>query len=160
MEPGHTKCICDACFSKIRQLYRRSDVDLPEQLGDLVNASARVNKVQMHSNTTGEEIVKWYSWDKYLSSFMRPLKGIRKYHHFRFIKADAGAVYVKQSVDDEEERVSLLLPGKPWPPPDDCVPDHLPAAGLSDIRKKDFLDHILQFVRPPFQEDFKSNFCD
>ncbi|XP_070573522.1 uncharacterized protein [Ptychodera flava] len=26
MEPGHTKCICDACFGKVRQLYRRSDV--------------------------------------------------------------------------------------------------------------------------------------
>ncbi|XP_070539002.1 uncharacterized protein [Ptychodera flava] len=97
MEPGHTKCICDACFGKMRQLYRRSDVDLPDQLGDLVNASARVNKVQMHSNSaTCEEIVQWYSWDSYLSSFMRPLKGIRKYHHFRFVKADAGAVYVKK----------------------------------------------------------------
>ncbi|XP_070576723.1 uncharacterized protein [Ptychodera flava] len=48
MEAGHTKCVCDSAFGKIRQLYRRSDVDTMAQLCNVVNKSSKVNSSAIH----------------------------------------------------------------------------------------------------------------
>lgn len=64
MEPGHTKCICDGCFGKIRQLFRRSDVDTPSQLSSLVERSARINySVTYRDSYRGGTNFQWYGWD-------------------------------------------------------------------------------------------------
>ena len=53
MEPGHTKCICDGCFGKIRQLFRRSDVDTP-QLSSRIERSARINSSVIYRDSYQE----------------------------------------------------------------------------------------------------------
>lgn len=64
MEPGHTKCICDGCFGKIRQLFRRSDVDTPSQLSSLVERSARINYSVMYRDSyRGGTNFQWYGWN-------------------------------------------------------------------------------------------------
>ena len=51
MEPGHTKCICDGCFGKVRQLFQRSDVDTTAQLSSVIERSAKINSSIMYRDT-------------------------------------------------------------------------------------------------------------
>ena len=157
MEPGHTKCICDGCFGKVRQLFRRSDVDTTAQLSSVIERSAKINSSIMYRDThEAEPNFQWYGWDTYFNAVFKPLVGIRKYHHFRFTHEDPGYVYVKVHVSDAEEtRVCLLNRGFSWPPAIPAFPDRLPAAGFSQERLKYLRDQVRPFVR----EAFKANFC-
>ncbi|XP_070565258.1 uncharacterized protein [Ptychodera flava] len=155
MEPGHTKCICDACFGKVRQLYRRSDVDTVDQLATLVNKSANINKSHvLQQDSESDHTWQWYQWDTYLSAYLKPLKGIRKYHHFRFNKDNPGKVYVKEVHDEIETEIALVRNCVAWPPPQGSFPEKLECGGLSDARHRQLHDTIQQHVRPPFRADF------
>ena len=50
LQPGHTKCVCDACFDNIRQLFRRCDEDTVSQLAQVINKSAQINVAQVCQN--------------------------------------------------------------------------------------------------------------
>lgn len=74
MEPGHIKCICDGCFGKIRQLFKRSDVDTPPQLNSLIEHSTRINSSVMYSDSYGVGTnFQWYGWDSHFNSVFKPL---------------------------------------------------------------------------------------
>lgn len=73
-EPDHTKCICDGCFGRIRQLFRRSVVDTPSQLSSLIERSARINSSVMYRDSYGGVTnFQWYGWDSYFNSVFKPL---------------------------------------------------------------------------------------
>ncbi|XP_070552474.1 uncharacterized protein [Ptychodera flava] len=154
LEPGHTKCICDACFGKIRQVYRRSDVDTVSQLADIVSKSSRVNKVKCYGSQNSARNFQWFQWDTFFSTFLKPLKGIRYYHHFRFTKDDPGAVYVRKIVTDDELRVNLVKRNVTWPPSPQMKPSLLPPGGLSLARWSELNKDIIPFVRQPYRHVF------
>ena len=160
MEVGHTKCICDSAFGKIRQLYRRSDVDTMVQLCDVVNKSSKVNSSRPYTSQTttndgqNESNYQWREWDEFFKKYMKCLRGISAYHHFRFTKDDPGAVYVKKSISDPEERVYLVKRGVTWPPTDESLPPVLPAGGLSRQRYHDLQTKVLRYVREPYRGSF------
>ena len=154
LEPGHTKCICDACFGKIRQLYRRSDVDTVSQLSNVVSKSAKINSVKCYMCQGTVPTFQWYEWDRFLNRYMTPLKGIRQYHHFRFTKEDPGYVYVRKTVTDSEERICLVRRGITWPPSPDCKPEVMAAGGLSLARLRELLKQIVPYVREPYRQVF------
>ena len=83
MRVGHTRCSVDGCFGLIKQAYRRSDCDTIDQFADVIEKSAKCNKAVLFN-------WEWLDWDAYLLSHFKPIPGIRKYHHFRFSKADPG----------------------------------------------------------------------
>lgn len=152
MEPGHTKSMCDACFGKIRQLFRRSDVDTVSQLAEVVNKSANINVAQVcHTDPD----FNWCEWDSLLIQFLKPFKGIRKYYHFRFSKESPGSVFVrKHTSDDSEEEISLLRRGITWPPDESLAPNILPPAGLSQERRTYLDNSVKPYVRQAFKDQF------
>ena len=108
MEPGDTKCICDGCFGKIRQLFRRSDVDTPSRLSCPIERSAIINSSVMYRDSYGGGTnFQWYGWDSYFNSVFKPRLGIQQYHHMRFTHEDPGQVYA-------EKRVCVLKRGVSW----------------------------------------------
>ncbi|RUA07217.1 MAG: hypothetical protein DSY43_00315 [Gammaproteobacteria bacterium] len=157
MEPGHTKCICDACFGKIRQLFRRTDVNTTNQLRDTIQRSALINDCIVYREGIGREFnFKWYGWDVFFYQFCKLLKGIRKFHHFRFTGRDPGYVYAKEHVQDTQEtRICLLKKGVSWPPPQiNDHPEEIPAGGIGPEREKYLNDHVKPFVRSKYRDEF------
>ena len=117
---------------KFRQLFKRSDVDTVQQFRALIVKFASINECVVYRDGNGREPnFKWYGWDYFFSEFCKPLKGIRKFHHFRFTKEDPGHVYVKEHVQDQTEtRICLLKRGVSWPPQQlEEQPEEIPAGG-------------------------------
>ena len=93
--------MCDACFGKIRQLFRRCDVDTVSQLAQVINKSAQINVAQVcHSDPN----FNWCEWDSFLIPYFKPLEGISKLYHFRFDKESPGSVFVQKYISDESEK--------------------------------------------------------
>ena len=47
-------------------------------------------------------------WKSYLGDSFKALKGISKYHHFRFSALNPGVVMYKETSDSEERAITLL----------------------------------------------------
>ena len=107
---GHTRCLVDGCFGLIKQRYRRHDCDILDHLVDVVNKSASCNKVQVYRSGSGTANWQWRNWDSSLGLYFKPIKGIRKLHHFRFLHAEPGTVYVKESIHYQEVAINILRP--------------------------------------------------
>ena len=72
----------------------------------------------------------------FLAEHFKPLKGIRKLHHFRFSSTEPGTVYVKGSIHDTEVPVNILkgTANVQFSPP--FLPSELLPAGLTVDRQR------------------------
>ena len=79
-----------------------------DHLVQVVNQSASCNYAQVYRYSDGSSNWKWRNWDVFLAEHFKPLKGIRKLHHFHFSSTEPGTVYVKESIHDTEVPVNIL----------------------------------------------------
>lgn len=136
VEPGHTKCICDGCFGKIRQ-FRRIDVDTPPQLSSLIEHSARINSSVMYRDSFGEETnFQCCGWDSYFNSVFSlcwPFGNIT----ICGLPMRTLVMFMSRKVSDTEEKhVCVLKRGVSWPPALPEFPEPLPAVGFTEERLK------------------------
>ena len=102
---GHTKFSPDWCFGLLKKKFRRSVVSSLDELVKVVEESADVNTSQLVGTHDGEVIVPTYDWARYLGQVFRKLKGIKKYHMFRFSASSPGNVFLKTTSDPNEPEV-------------------------------------------------------
>ncbi|KAJ8318239.1 LOW QUALITY PROTEIN: hypothetical protein KUTeg_003330 [Tegillarca granosa] len=146
--PGHTRCLVDAGFSHGKRLFRRSECETIFQLRDIFEKSAVNNKAVLYEEN-GNQTWEWRNWKAFLSARFQALKGIQKFHHFRFEATSPGKVFVKENHDSIETSVSILKVGAVI---DGSKPDPIPAAGLSQERAKYLYRVVQPFVRPQYQD--------
>ncbi|KAJ8317541.1 hypothetical protein KUTeg_005445 [Tegillarca granosa] len=146
--PGHTRCLVDAGFSHGKRLFRRSECETIFQLRDIFEKSAVNNKAVLYEEN-GNQTWEWRNWKAFLSARFKALKGIQKFHHFRFEATSPGKVFVKENHDSIETSVSILKVGAVI---DGSKPDPIPAAGLSQERAKYLYRVVRPFVRPQYQD--------
>ncbi|CAG2190974.1 unnamed protein product [Mytilus edulis] len=108
MIAGHTKCLCDACFGMLK--FRKSDVNTVSQLVKIVDNSAKCNRSEVfNENDDDENSLKWYRWDNFFTKYFKPLRGIGKFHHFRFTSDEVGVVFARETLDEPKKRLVLLM---------------------------------------------------
>ncbi|XP_062567688.1 uncharacterized protein LOC134229918 [Saccostrea cucullata] len=105
--PGHTRCLVDSGFGHIRKLFRRCDVDAFSQLVEVEEKSASTS-VAIPYKKDGTVTWEWRDWKEFLSGHFKAIRNIRKYHHFRFSNEYPWYVFVKESVDSIEAKMSIL----------------------------------------------------
>ena len=151
---GHTRCLVDGCFGLIKQRYRCHDCDILDHLVDVVNKSASCNKVQVYRSGSGTANWHWRNWDSSLGLYFKPIKGIRKLHHFRFLHAEPGTMYVKESIHDQEVAINILHPSA-----DASIlslndlPSKFQPAGLTIDRERDLFSTVREYVTPQFRDE-------
>ena len=157
MIAGHTKCLCDACFGMIKKRYRKSAVNNVAQLAEVIDMSAKCNRSERYNNLTVEEgnRLVWRRWDDFFSRYFKPVRGIGKFHHFRFLSEEPGVVYARVGLNDTEKRIPLLKDGMTITDILEATPEIIVPAGLSAERKK-YLDSE---IRPFVQGEFRDSFC-
>lgn len=156
VSPGHndyeylSRCLVDGGFGHIRKLFRRSDVDSFNQLVDVVQKSASSNVAIPYKQDDGRATWEWRDWKSFLSTNFKAVRNIRKYHHFRFSCQDPGYVFLKESVDSEETRVSIMK--SPISDPH-ARPILITPPGLSRDRQMYLYRNVRPYVRPLHQEE-------
>ncbi|WAR02814.1 hypothetical protein MAR_009372 [Mya arenaria] len=142
--PGRTRCLVDSGFANIKKLFRRCDVDSLAQLAEVVDKSSKSNVPVPYKKTDGSE--NWaFDWKSYLQLDFLPVRGIQKYHSFRFCKADSSTVYVKRTSGEPEARVQLMKRAAVLP---QGMPNTVTLAGLTAERRRYLRMHVRQYVRP------------
>ena len=152
----YCSCLIDGGFAHIKKLYRRSDVDLLQDVAHVVDNSAFSNVAVLKYKGDRSSEWDWRDWKTFLSQYFKRLPGISKYQHFRFSSEYPGYVFVKKGADDNEVKIDLLkkrstalnITG---------LPTVLPDAGFSAERKKYLYRTLRQYVRPVNQENFCSS---
>lgn len=143
MRVGHTRCSVDAKFGRLKQQYRSSEVDNMDDIVAAVDSSCAANDALRYSWA-------WRPWDTFLAEYFLPIRGIRRYQHFRATKAKPGVLLLKESCDDEEKELVLLRPSKTV---SDVTAAGLPAAlttaGMSEQR----LEYLEAQIKPYLAED-------
>ena len=75
---GHTKFSSDWCFGLLKQRFRRCQVNCLEDLVQVVNESAVVNKAQLVGTQSGESVVPIFDWTTFLNTYMTKIPSITK----------------------------------------------------------------------------------
>ena len=101
---GHTKFSPDWCFGlmnkKLRRTFTSSLFDIMQAVDSSTTTNVNYGKlVGLHDGTV---LVKTYQWDEHLSTYFRKLKGISRYHHFRFSEDSPGKVFYRKYADSPE----------------------------------------------------------
>ena len=101
MSVGHNRCTVDGYNSDgyIGLLKRKvsiSDIDTMTQVAAAVEGSSHVNEAQVFD-------WQWREWDAFLMRFIKPIRGITKFHHFRVENTEPRIVYMKESVREVEQ---------------------------------------------------------
>ena len=81
------------CFGLLKKKFRQSVVSSLDEIMKVVEESADVNTSQLVGTHDGEVIVPTYDWAGYLCQVFRKLKGIKKYHMFRFSASSPGMFF-------------------------------------------------------------------
>ncbi|XP_060586046.1 uncharacterized protein LOC132741792 [Ruditapes philippinarum] len=149
--PGHTKCLVDGGFGRIKKLFKRSDCESLSQFADIVEKSAKDNFAVLYRNANGNQSWTWYDWKSYLMRYFLQLKGIQKYHSFRFTAGDKTAIFVKERSNSDEIRVPLMRRNIVLP--EGSFPDSIQPAGLSRQRREYLYRHVRKYVRPAYQDE-------
>ena len=108
MVSGHTKFAPDRFFGVLKKKFRHSFVSTLDELVDVVKKSmiAGQNIPQLTKNND-ERFVVWNDWKSFLSRYFHSIKGITRYHHFRFSASSPGIVFVRILHDSEEEIIKI-----------------------------------------------------
>ena len=158
MITGHTRCLVDVCFGLVKQRYRRCDSDTIEHLVRVVNESTSCNHAQVYRCNTSSSSWEWRSWDLFLAEHFKPLKGIRKLHHFRFSSTEPGTVCVKENIHDTEVPVHILKNiASASKFSRTSLPCELLPAGLSSDRQCYLFSSIREHVTHGFQDELCPN---
>lgn len=149
MRVGHTRCSVDAKFGRLKQSFRKSDVD---SVADVVTAVAE----SCAANIPLRYCWQWRAWDEFLFTHFLPVKGICKYQHFHVVKSQPGVVVVKRSCTAAEETtIPLLRPSSTASMVTSSgLPPILPPGGISAARRtyleKQIKEHLSQDATPPW----------
>ena len=135
--------------SAAKKKYRGADVDTPEQLASTVESSSVQNKVDRFS-------WEWRDWDEFLPLKFRRIIGITQYQYFRFSKAFPGEVRMKRTLESEEVSLKLLKTDA-VSFDQSSLPGVLPAAGLTEDRRKYLMDNVLEFCHPEFRQSLQDS---
>ena len=140
MVVGHTRCSVDGGFGLAKQKYRLGDIDTMEQLVSVVTESAC-------SNVASTKNWEWRDWDSFLQGYFKRLAGITQYQHFNMTKEQPGKIKMKKtSAAEEGDTIQLLRnPSDTTGFSSSSLPDVLPEAGLSALRRKYLLDNVAGF---------------
>ena len=147
---GHTKFTPDSCFGLLKQRFRRTHVQCLNDIVQVVEQSASVNKARLVGNEAGEVFVPTYDWLSYFVERFRKLSGIKKYHQFLFSSSKPGEVICKEYSDSPGETVKLLK--NQWKPIATDLPPVLQPSGLSADRQWYLYDKIRPFCGLGFKD--------
>ena len=89
-----------------------------------------VNHPQLVGSYDGTSSLLFYNWTSFFDTKTTALKGITKFHHFRFSAQHHGSVFVKTSSDTVEKEINLLS-DKTWKPSQYQLPAVIEPPGLS-----------------------------
>lgn len=143
----------DAGFAHSKRLYRRSDVDLLQDIAEIVDKSTASNKAVVMKKENNELEWEWRDWKTFFACHFKPLKGIRQYQQFRFSSDHPGCVFVKKNNNDAETKIKLLKSNvKEFS--SEILPLVLPSAGFSSERLEYFRNILRRYVRPAKQDIF------
>lgn len=143
---GHTKFSPDWCFGLAKQCFRRSHVSSLDDIANTVARSSIVNVPQLVGNLDGDLFVPTYNWSEYFEDHVikTALKGITKFHHFRFSCLKPGVVFVKSSSTAKEQEIRLLKEPS-WKPSPHDLPETVVPNGLSLERQLYLYEKIREF---------------
>ena len=118
---GHTKFAPDWCFGLLKQRYRRTSVGSLDDLVEVVEKSACVNKAQLVGTTEGETIVPTFDWTGYLAPFFKRIKSIKAFHHFTIDSDSPGQILLRKTCDspitkEQHLRNLAVIPSSDLPP--------------------------------------------
>ncbi|KAK3105662.1 hypothetical protein FSP39_002952 [Pinctada imbricata] len=142
---GHTKSMCDGCFDLARIKYIRSECHCVSDLENTIDNSASRNEV-IHPP------FPWYDWDSFFNRVFKGLKGISKFHHFRFTN-ELGNVYARETTESTEQRFDLKRPDVNVTEFLTQYPSVLTPAGLSADRQSYLYRNVRQFVRDSHKDE-------
>ena len=143
--PGHARCLIDGGFALLKKKYRRCDCESLDQLEDIVDTSSSTNMAVRYPDW------QWRSWKNFLNLHFKAIKGIRKYHFFRFSSQEPGIVTVKETADSEEQKINILkMPGFRFGGTNS--PEIIQPKGMSRARLEYLYNTVRPFVRPAFQD--------
>lgn len=146
MRVGHTRCSVDGYFGLLKQSYRANDVDTMDDVVRVIDASCVANHAVPFDWS-------WRPWDDFMSAYFNPIKGIRKFQHFRVSSAEPGVVHVRDSCLDMEHTIKLMKPGVDSVPAD--LPNPVAPPGISELRlkylDKQIAEHLTQQADAPWR---------
>lgn len=104
---GHTKNMCDARFALIKRQMKQEEGMTPVQMAEVIAHSSF-----RQCCVTGNQVT-WHNWKLFLERFFKAkIKGLAKYHFFRFCATEPGVVLCgDSSATTDLKRVKLLAPG-------------------------------------------------
>ncbi|XP_062614900.1 uncharacterized protein LOC134276644, partial [Saccostrea cucullata] len=150
MIAGHTKCLCDSCFGMIKKKFRRSEVNGIQELEAVVENSAKCNTAVRYGGQVNG--LQWFGWDTFFNAYFKPLKGIGKFHHFRFSAEEPGVVYARNTLEGPEVRVNLLKEKVNIDKVVSGFPEVIAPAGLSVERRNYLFNEIRAYVKAPYKD--------
>ncbi|CAG2218216.1 unnamed protein product [Mytilus edulis] len=140
----------------IKFIKRKSDINTVSQLVKIVDNSAKCNRSEVYNeNDDDENSLKWYRWDNFFTKYFKPLRGIGKFHHFRFTSDEVGVVFARETLDQPEKRLVLLKESANLPELLTTLPEVIQPAGLTEERRR----YLYNEVRPFVQFNFRDEFC-
>ena len=96
--------------------------------------------------------VTWHEWDTFFDEHFKKVPGVSTYQHFTFTSAFPGAVEVKERVDSETHRVTILK-SDPSILTSVSLPPIIPCGGMSAERQKYLHKEIRPFVADPYKDE-------
>ncbi|GES98234.1 hypothetical protein GLOIN_2v1484099 [Rhizophagus clarus] len=145
MIPGHTKFICDSCFSLIKVLYRKSKVNTIDDIVSIIDRSTTVhlNTSQRYLNGEG---FKYYNFKDYFQKYKK-LPNIQKQHHFYFNSLHPGEVFYKDKLEDEYKKAII----RNFPFDSDILPSTISIRPLSLKRQEELHKEIAPYIDISFR---------
>ena len=106
---GHTKFSPDSCFGLLKRKFRKTIVNCLDDIVDVVESSAAVNKAQLVGAQSGEVIVPSYDWVTYLGQYFVKIQGIKSLHHFHCDCSQPGVVHVHAFSTTSKVQHTILI---------------------------------------------------
>ena len=122
------------------------------EFATLVDTSSAVgiNKAQIVGTHNGKVIAPVYDWVSFLGQYFKKLPGIKKFHHFTFLKESPGRVSYKESVHSPQQSFMLLRSPAVVPPA--TLPPTVKPDGLAEERKRYLYREIRPFCKPSTED--------
>ena len=146
---GHTKYSPDWCFGLFKRAFKRTKVGCLDDLVNVCEGSAKVNKSQLVGTQDGTVVVPTYNWSAFFQPFFKanPFKGLKKLQHLRFTATHPGACFFKETPDGEERMIAILRDPY-WRPSSHVLAPVIPPQGLSAERQQYLYEKIRDFCPP------------
>ena len=94
--------IPDSCFGLLKQKMRRTPIECLDDIVNVVNQSATVNRAHLVGAQDGKVLVPTYIWLSYFTEHFKKIPHIKDYHHFTASSETPGVVTCKKYSDSSE----------------------------------------------------------